>query len=229
MNLKAVIFDLFGTLVGDFPSSAREMTKEIALALAVPCEQFIPLWTQTTEMRVTGAFDTVEASIEYVCGVMGAGLEVEQIKRAVEIRLKYTRQALQPRPNAIDTLSQLKNRGYRIGLISNCSIEIPILWPETEFAALIESPIFSSKERLRKPDPSIYRRACDHLGVLPEQCVYIADGENHELTAAAEVGLHPVLIRNSIAQNRLELFREAREWQGVTIASLPEVLQLVRR
>jgi putative hydrolase of the HAD superfamily len=229
MNYDAVIFDLFGTLVDDFPSSVGGMNKEMAVALGVPYEQFIQLWSQTTDMRIAGAFETVEASIEYVCGVTRTRLEVEQIKKAVEIRLKYTRQALQPRPNTITTLAQLKNESYKIGLLSNCSIEIPILWPETKFAALIESPIFSSKERLRKPDPRIYRLACDRLGVMPEQCVYVADGENHELTAAAEIGLHPVLIRTFSEDTSRRSHQEAKEWQGVTIASLPEVLQLVKR
>jgi putative hydrolase of the HAD superfamily len=146
--------------------------------------------------------------------------------QAVQIRLQQIRRALQPRPDAVATLVKLLNKGRKIGLISNCSIEIPILWPETPFADLIDSAIFSSRERLKKPAPRIYRLACDRLGVMPEHCVYVADGENHELTAAASVGLHPVLIRNSTSQNRLELFRESREWQGATIQSLAEILQL---
>ncbi len=64
---------------------------------------------------------------------------------------------------------------------------------------------------------------------MPETCLYIADGEDYELTAAANVGLHPVLIRTSSQKHDGRLHQEAREWQGTTIASLPEVLQLVKR
>jgi len=230
MNYSAVIFDLFGTLVDDFPSSVGEINKEFALALAVPYEQFIPLWSQTTEMRITGAFDTVEANIKYVCDIMNVHPRAEQITKAVEIRMKYVRQALQPRPAAIDTLTQLKTHTHKTGLLSNCSIEIPILWQETAFANLIDTPTFSCRAHFKKPDPRIYHLACERLGVTPDSCLYIADGEDHELTAAAEVGLHPVLlIRTASQKNRSELYQEAREWQGVTIASLPEVLQLVKR
>jgi putative hydrolase of the HAD superfamily len=123
---------------------------------------------------------------------------------------------------------QLKSGGHKLGLLSNCSIEIPILWPETEFADLIESPIFSSRERLKKPDPRIYYLACERLGVTPELCLYVADGENHELAAAAKVGLHPVLIRNSSQDNGNELLQEAREWQGDSIDSLTKALQLLQ-
>ena len=228
MKVQAVIFDLFGTLVDDFASSVSQMSNAFVEALAVPYEPFTQLWRQTTERRVIGEFQTIEASIEYVCSQLGVQLTGERMAKAVEIRLRYTRRALEPRPHAIATLEQLKNEGNKIGLLSNCSIEIPILWPETAFADLIDSPIFSSRERLKKPDPRIYRLVCERLGVEPEACLYIADGENHELTAAAKVGLHPVLIRNLSRDNGSELLREAREWQGDSIGSLTEVLQLVR-
>jgi len=227
MKYHAVIFDLFGTLVNDFTSSARQVPAEMAAALGLHDEQFMPVWNQTLEMRIIGAFDTVEANIEYVLDAIGAHPRAEQIAKAVEIRMHYIRQALEPRPGAIDTLSRLKTYPYKVGLISNCSIEIPLLWEETAFANLIATPIFSSRVGLKKPDSRIYHLACERLGAAPETCLYIADGENHELSAAANVGLNPVLIRTSSEESMSGLHQEAKEWQGATIASLPEVLQLV--
>ena len=227
MIYSAVIFDLFGTLVDDFASSVGQMHAELAAALAVPYEAFMQLWRQTSQMRTIGAFQTVEASIEHVCDVMGVQLGSEQITKAVAVRLQHTRQALEPRPDAVATLARLKDQNYKIGLISNCSIEIPILWPETTFAGLVESPIFSSRERVKKPDPRIYHLACERLCVMPGDCLYIADGEDHELTGAARVGLHPVLLRASSQETRRELHQETREWLGDTIVSLAEVWQLL--
>ncbi|HEY7317930.1 MAG TPA: HAD-IA family hydrolase [Candidatus Binatia bacterium] len=226
MKFEAIIFDLFGTLVDDFVSSVGQMHQEMAAALGVPYEQFMQFWGQTAKMRIIGAFDSVESNIEYVCDAMKASPRAEQIEKAVEIRLKYIRQALEPKPDAINTPSELKNRGHKIGLLSNCSIEIPLLWQETAFADLFDTTIFSSRERLKKPDARIYHLACDRLGARPEACLYIADGEDHELAAAAEVGLYPVLIRTSV-QKTSRSHQEAKEWEGTTITSLPEVLQLV--
>jgi len=228
MKFTAVIFDLFGTLVDDFGSSAGQMNQELAAALGVPYEPFMQLWSQTLQMRAIGAFQTVEASIEHVCLAMEMQVGAEQIKSAVEIRLQYTRQALKPRPDAEATLAQLKHQGHKLGLLSNCSIEIPILWRETAFANLIDTPIFSSRARLKKPDPRIYHLACERVGTMPDSCLYIADGEDYELAAAAKVGLHPVLIRTPSQKNDGRLHQEAREWQGTMIASLPDVLQLVK-
>ena len=227
MKFKAIIFDLFGTLVDDFASSAGEMYAELTAALAVPHEPFMRLWAQTSEMRTIGAFQTVEASIEYVCHAMNVRVEADQMQEAVQIRLKYIRKALRPRPNAVAMIEQLKNEGYKIGLLSNCSIEIPLVWPETAFANLIDTPIFSSRARLKKPDSRIYNLACERLGVTPESCLYIADGEDHELAAAAQVGLYPVLIRANSQETNRRVHEEAREWQGTTVFSLAEVLDLV--
>ncbi len=227
MNYKAVIFDLFGTLIDDFVVSAGQVHAEMAAALGVPHEQFMPVWNQTLEMRIIGAFETVEANLEYVLDAMNTHVRAEQITKAVEIRMNYIRQALEPRSDVIDTLTRLKKHPYKIGLISNCSIEIPLLWQETAFANLIDTPIFSSRVGLKKPDARIYHLTCERLGVAPESCLYIADGEDHELTAAATVGLHSVLIQISSGESMSALHQEAKEWEGATIASLPEVLQLV--
>jgi putative hydrolase of the HAD superfamily len=228
MTLRAVIFDLFGTLVDDFVSSTGQMNAELLTALDVPREPFMQHWRQTSAMRTIGQFQSVEASIEHVCTMMGVQVTAEQLTRAVEIRLKYIRRALEPRADALPTLRQLKKEGHKIGLLSNCSIEIPILWPETPLANFFDSAVFSSRERLKKPDPRIYHLACERLGVSPESCLYVADGENHELTAAANVGLHSALIQNPSRNDRKEVLREAREWQGDSIDSLTHVLRLVR-
>jgi putative hydrolase of the HAD superfamily len=228
MKFNAVIFDLYGTLVDDFASSVGQLHVEFVKTLGVPPDSFMKLWRDTTEMRVIGAFQTVEASIEYVCNLLGVRITMEQLTRAVEIRSQLIRRTLSPRPDALETLARIRNNGYKIGLLSNCSIEIPIVWPETAFADLVDSAIFSSREGLKKPDPRIYQLACNRLGMKPNDCLYIADGENYELAAAAKVGLHTLLLRNSSRYNGSELLREAREWQGDIIDSLTDVWQRVR-
>ena len=229
MRFKAIIFDLFGTLVDDFGASGPAAHIEaMAEVLGVPYEQFNSVWRQTTEMRIIGAFDTVEANIEHVCNSMNARPAAEQIRQAVEIRMEYVKQTLRPRPDAVETLRRLKADGYKTGLLSNCSIEIALLWPQTPFANLIDAPTFSSRAHMKKPDVRIYHLACERLGVVPSSCLYIADGEDHELTAAAQVGLHTVLIRPRSQKTHSKSHQDANEWQGATIARLTEVLQLVR-
>src|SRR5258706_1063415 len=229
MNYGAIIFDLFGTLVNDFMSVGGQTHEELAAILGVPYEPFTKQWREITGRRTLGEFQTVEASIEHVCDALGVVVSAEQMTKAVDFRLEYTRRALTPKPDSVSTLVQLKSQGCKIGLLSNCSIEIPILWPETEFADLVESAVFSSRERLKKPDPRIYRIACERLSVAPAECLYVADGENYELKAAADLGISPVLLRPQSLEAHGALRQEAREWQGPTISALVEVLQLTDR
>ncbi|MDH3444312.1 MAG: HAD-IA family hydrolase [Deltaproteobacteria bacterium] len=227
MNFRAIIFDLFGTIVGDFSAAAASYQRDFSNALGVPYEPLMQHWRQLTDRRTLGEFQTVEESIEHVCGLMGATVTAAQMMKAAETRLNLTRHVLTPRHDAMATFKRLKTDGFKIGLLSNCSIEIPIVWPETELAPLFDSTVFSSRERIKKPAAQIYHLACERLGVKPQDCLYVADGENYELKAAAEVGMYPLLIRTPSAETRGEVLREAREWRGDAIATLSETLRIL--
>lgn len=62
-----------------------------------------------------------------------------------------------------------------------------------EIMALFEHVVESSKLGLRKPDPKIYRHACDLLGVAPERCIYLDDlGIN--LKPARAMGMQTIKV-----------------------------------
>jgi putative hydrolase of the HAD superfamily len=62
-----------------------------------------------------------------------------------------------------------------------------------EIMTLFEHVVESSKLGVRKPDPRIYRHACDLLGVAPEDCVYLDDlGIN--LKPARALGMRTIKV-----------------------------------
>ena len=62
-----------------------------------------------------------------------------------------------------------------------------------EIMMLFEHVVESSKLGLRKPDPRIYRHACDLLGVQPQECVYLDDlGIN--LKPARALGMRTIKV-----------------------------------
>jgi len=62
-----------------------------------------------------------------------------------------------------------------------------------EIMALFEHVVESSRVGLRKPDPLIYRHACDLLGVAPENCIYLDDlGIN--LKPARAMGMRTIKV-----------------------------------
>lgn len=231
MKYAAVIFDLFGTLVDIF--SVREyenVVAEMASILKAPYDDFYKLWLQSAKMRTTGVFKTLEENIEYICRELKISANKSQIKEAKRIRNNYVARALTPRQDAIAVISSLKSSGYKIGLISNCSTEPPLIWPNTPFAPFFDIALFSSVVGILKPDRRIFQMAAEQLMVKPLKCVYIGDGGDNELAAAAEVGMTPVLIRAS-HEDSADALRPGDEiihFAGIKISSLKEVLNLVK-
>jgi len=229
MKYTAVIFDLFGTLVDSFSLREHEsMLIEMASVLSAPSDDFIRLWVNTFTERATGIFQSPEANIEYICRKLGVPVEGTQIRLAAQIRFGFTLRFMKPRADAVEVLSQLRAEGYKTGLISDCTPEVPIIWKDTPLAPLIDTAIFSCSVGLKKPDPHIYQLAENKLEVKPESCLYIGDGGSQELTGASQVGMHPVLIRVP-GEDSTDAYRiDGEEWDGPAISSLKDVLTLVR-
>ena len=110
------------------------------------------------------------------------------------------------RPEMVNALKACKAR-LKVGCITNnvAAGEGPTMVPgdAEDSAALAEAVagvfalfdhvIESSRAGLRKPDPRIYRLACDALGVLPENAVYLDDlGIN--LKPARELGMTTIKV-----------------------------------
>lgn len=229
MKYEAVIFDLFGTLVSPFSFQKHEQTlSEMAAILEISPQDFARMFEDETRyMRETGGFITIAANIEYICQQLNVQVEAEKVAEAAQMRLNFTRHTLTPRPDATETVTKLKTTGHKTGLISDCSPEVPYLWQELPFASLVEAPIFSCSVKLKKPDPRIYRLACERLEVTPQSCLYVGDGGSQELTGALEVGMHPVLIRGSL-EDTYDAYRpDVEEWQGDKVSTLSDILTLI--
>ena len=208
-----MIFDLWDTIVDYDVDGSRAFQTEAALRLGREPEAFLTEWWEGRPTRETGGLR------DYLLG-LGAGDDVAS--EIVTLRHDSTRTMLVPRPGAVETLEELRRRGLRVGLISVCSEDVPEVWPETPFAELFDSTIFSCSVGLRKPDPAIYRLALDELGVEANEAVFVGDGANDELAGAERVGMRAVLITRPGEEPTWD---EVRDWRGPRIASVPEILE----
>jgi putative hydrolase of the HAD superfamily len=117
--------------------------------------------------------------------------------------------------------------GCKIGLISDCSSEVPAIWNNTLFAELFDVAIFSCSVGMKKPDIRIYQLSAKQLEVKPQDCLYVGDGSSRELSGAMRAGMTPVLIRALDEPNDAHQI-EAENWDGPTISSLQDVLTLIK-
>ncbi|MDX6474965.1 MAG: putative hydrolase of the superfamily [Gaiellaceae bacterium] len=210
MRPRAVIFDLWETLIDWDRESAARMLREVDELVG---NGFAERWDSTNRRYVApirvalAEADVPEELIEDVC----------------TIRLGYHRRSLVPRAGAVDTLRRLRAEGYLVGLITVCSEDIEVLWPETEFAGLFDAEIFSSRVGLSKPDPRIYLACCEALGVDPHEAVFVGDGANDELEGARRVGMEAILIHRPGEDPLWGL----DAWNGPRVTSIPGVLDVL--
>jgi putative hydrolase of the HAD superfamily len=228
MKYKAVIFDFFGTLVDIFSRAEYDrVLKEMAAALSIAADAFSRAWIAGGDARTLGKVASPMDSLIEICRDLGATPTQGQLEAASKARLDYYSRNMKPRPEAVEVLAQLKLWGCHTGLISNCATEVYVSWKQSPFPHLIEAPVFSCSVGLKKPDPRIYEVAVTKLGVQPNSCLYVADGDGGELQGAIEAGMDAVRIRipYEAVTNALRVSEE--NWQGQTVSSLHQVLDLV--
>ncbi|MFL5791081.1 MAG: HAD family hydrolase [Actinomycetota bacterium] len=229
MPIRAVIFDLYGTLVPEFPhEDFYASIDHMAAVLGIDPERFREGWNGTVVQRQTGVYASMERNVVAICEAMGIDEPAaELVTSALERRAEMYRTWFRPREGAVETLTELRARGFRLALISMCAPDTPPMWNASAFAGLVDVEVFSSVVGLRKPDPAIYRYACDALDVEPGDCLYCGDGAYRELTGAAEFGMTAVEIRDPAVDVATLLHLEGDDWTGPRIGDLRELLQMV--
>jgi putative hydrolase of the HAD superfamily len=227
-RFDAVVFDLFGTLVYEFPRSDwDDWLETTAAVLEADPEAFAGAWHATAIERQTGVAGTVDENLRTVAARAGAWPTDAQIAEALEARAELYRKWFVPRPGAEEILRELRERRMPTALISMCAPDTPTLWRASPLAGLIDVEVFSCEVGARKPEPEIYLAATERLHVEPGACLYVGDGAYAELTGASSVGMYAVLIRDP-AEAEMEALRpEAEEWTGPTMAHLSEISSLL--
>lgn len=227
MKYDAVIFDLFGTLVDIFSLEEYErLVVEMSAAMGISPGDFSSLWDEKADERALGRVPVAE-QLRALCRELGVDVTPAQLERAVAMRVDFVRGVLVPRGDAAATLAALRERGFKVGVISDCSEEVVAAWPETPLAPLVDEAVLSAAVGMKKPDPRVYELACRRLGVEPAACLFVGDGGSRELSGATAVGMEAVLIRTPEDRGADAFRRDAEEWAGTRVAALQEVLELV--
>lgn len=99
-----------------------------------------------------------------------------------------------PPMDAHDVLTDLAERGYRLGVVSNSNGKVDAMLRDAELAHFFEFIVDSGKEGVEKPDPRIFEIALGHLGLPASDALYIGDLLAVDVEGARGAGLHAVLL-----------------------------------
>ena len=224
-GMTAVVFDFFGTLTPISPPEIwADHAARLAAVLGVPAAALLQALDESFPERISGALGDVRQTLATLAARLGVQLSDGQLDQAVQIRREVQESMFTFRPEALPVLRELRGQGFRIGLLSDCTIELPEAWPRLPVAGLIDAPVFSCLEGTRKPDPRLFLKVAADLQAAPEQCLYVGDGGGRELTGAAAVGMRPVLLAGPDWQPHGARDREPG-WDGRCISSLTELCQ----
>ncbi|MDP6822987.1 MAG: HAD hydrolase-like protein [Dehalococcoidia bacterium] len=227
---RAVLFDLFGTLVPSPPANGyRDVVDSIAGIAGLPPEEFFYRWMSVNDDRLKGTFGSSEGEIGHVMDLSGITLSNGQLAECVRIRRAAMGPWLEPKPGCFETLQQLSDDGIALGLVSDCVFDVPAVWPSTPFAGLFSTTVFSCVEGRRKPDARLYEKAMADLGIRPAESIFVGDGGSNELQGARDLGISAYFLDDQ-AQDLSTVMRvDVHEWDGPSIKSLSEVPGLIYR
>ena len=185
--MKAVIFDMFETLV-TLHSVPRYFGRNIAADLGADINEFYPLWHETEAARSKGKM-TFEEALSWI-GERTHYDHPERIPQAVEKRHAFKRESLQKvEYRIVALLRELKERGYKVALISNCFPEEAKVIRESVMVPFFDVMMLSCEQGVQKPEHEIFERCLAELNVAPEECLYVGDGGSMELETARSFGM----------------------------------------
>lgn len=214
--IKAVIFDLFETLITEW-GHEKYTKRKISDDLCMDYEMFSKYWEEKAYGRYLGQI-SFEDSIKYVCQKCGIALLPDLLDRMTSKRMTTKTACF----NCIDTdvivlLKELKAQGIRLVMLSNCSSEEVTTIRQSELCSFFDFIVLSYEAGLKKPDPLIYMKALEGLQFTASECLYVGDGGSNELEGARAIGMNAVQAK--WYTNRHPIPRESME--GYAVAQRP--------
>ncbi len=109
------------------------------------------------------------------------------------------------REYALPWVRELKQRGYRVYILSNMPEVLYLKNEKSNFCFIAEADgaIISYKEKVIKPEKEIYELLCERFKIDPAKAVFIDDSEKN-IQGARACGIHGLLFENEM-QAKMEL------------------------
>lgn len=227
MSYAAVVFDFFATLTPSTPEHVwQEHTARSAAPLGLDAAEWRRALDESWAERATGALGNLPATFRELARRHGVEPDDEALAAACAARRDSQGELIVFRPDGLSVLAEVRARGLKVGVLSDCTVELAEAWPRLPVAGLVDARVLSCEAGRRKPDPVLFTTIANQLGVAPVECLYLGDGGGRELSGASACGMRAVMLR---ADDWYTSTAHAREddWAGPWIPSLSEVLGLL--
>jgi putative hydrolase of the HAD superfamily len=215
--VDALLLDLYDTLAWIRPELARR--EAIAERTGADRGALRAAWMETTAERSLGRGGSLEADIALVLGICGVQVEPDVLAELADAERRSWRAGVRLYDDVMPTLHQLRARGHRLALVSNCSSQTREVVSATGLDRALDAVVLSFEVHARKPDPRIFRAALRAIDTPPERALFVDDIGKY-LDGAAALGVGTVqIVRDGV--NRAASERHPR------IRALTELVSLL--
>jgi 2-haloalkanoic acid dehalogenase type II len=187
MRFNAVTFDAYGTLVRD--EGLRLIPARIVAdhALHTPADDLLRMWIDAYfEATQQAPFRTLRAIQRDVFGrvLRRCGVDADPTPY-VDLFFEVTTTKVELYPEVLDVLCGLGT--VRTAIVSNADHEHVAAW---NFTLPVEFVLISEAAGAYKPDPRVFARAVERLGLAPDEVLHVGDSEVDDVKGAKAAGLH---------------------------------------
>ncbi len=221
LNIKACVFDAYGTLfdvhsaIGQYREHLGEKADQVSALWRT--KQLEYTWLRSLMRRHVDFWQVTQDALGYALDTYGL-LEENLVQSLMEAYLR-----LECYPEVLETLHNLKRRGFSLAILSNGSpamLEAAITRNGLE--TLINSTLSVEEVGVYKPDPRVYQLAVDRLGFPPAEITFLS-ANAWDAAGAASFGLRVIWV-NRFGQRREHLpFGPDAEIRS--LADLPNLLE----
>ena len=131
-----------------------------------------------------------------------------------------------PHPEAVSTLRRVKDKGCRVGLISNTGMTpgytFRVYMDQIGILCYFDVLTFSDEVLLAKPSKEIFLKTTSSLDVVPEEVIHVGDHLMNDVVGAQRVGMKTIWIETY--EDRRQ---EVEASPDVTVPSLGDVANAV--
>jgi putative hydrolase of the HAD superfamily len=190
-EVHTVLLDLYDTLAWtQWPTMRAELEDRFGIGQA----DLLRAFTTTRQARSIGAYGSAEGDLAAVLEAAGVPADEQLVHELNQTRMKaFAENGVHLWEDSIPTLRELRARGLRTAIVSNCDHSTRPIVDELGLEREADAVVLSFEVGVAKPDPRIYQAALDALAARPEEAVFVDDQAAY-CEGAEAIGIRSFLI-----------------------------------